>query len=266
MEGMISAAAVQMNCVLGNKEKNIEIVSSLVLKASRQGAKLVVLPELFNTGYHVEENDLELAEKIPGKTTNWMVETSRNNNLFIVGAMLERSEQKGIIYDTAVVAGPMGILGTYRKIHLWDQENVRFTKGEEFLIFDLGFARLGVQICYDIGFPEGTRILSLKGADIVVFPSAFGKERLYAWDIATRSRALENGIYVVAANRSGREKDKTTFAGASRIVDPKGNVLVEATQEDEVLVTQIDIDLVAKQRRAVPYLRDINKQLILKNY
>ncbi len=199
MEGMISAAAVQMNCVLGNKQKNIEMASSLVLKASEQGAKLVVLPELFNTGYRVEERDLELSEKIPGETTEWMKKISRTNNLFIVGAILERSDQKGIVYDTAVVVGPMGILGTYRKIHLWDQENLRFTKGQEFPVIDLGFARLGVQICYEIGFPEGVRILSLKGADIVAFPSAFAQERLYAWDIATRSRALENGIYVVAA-------------------------------------------------------------------
>jgi predicted amidohydrolase len=121
-----------------------------------------------------------------------------------------------------------------------------------------------MQICYEVGFPEGSRILTLSGADIVVYPSAFGKARLYAWDVATRSRALENGIYVIACNRTGTEKGETTFGGTSRIVNPEGKILAEASQEDEVILSEIDLDVVARQRRTIPYLRDLNKSVLLK--
>lgn len=261
---MLKVAAIQMNCIPGNKTGNLKKAKGLIEEAVGQGAKLIVLPELFNTGYRVEEYDMDLAETIPGPTTSWMGELCRDNDIYVVGCILENSNTAGLVYDTAVVVGPGGMVGTYRKIHLWDAENTRFTKGEDFPVFDLGFARVGVQICYEVGFPEGARILTLKGADIVVFPSAFGKARLYAWDVATRSRALENGLYVIASNRTGTEKGETTFGGMSRIVNPQGMVLAEATQEDEMIVSEIDLNLVAKQRRTIPYLRDYNKNVILK--
>lgn len=265
MPDIVKVAAVQMNCELGDKEANLKKTEQLVLEAVRQGAKLIVVPELFNTGYRVEESDLSLAEPIPGETTKWMSEISRLHNIYLIGSILERSVTDGLVYDTALVTGPEGLLGIYRKIHLWDAENVRFIKGEEFPVFDLGFARLGMQICYEVGFPEGARILTLQGADIVVYPSAFGKARYYAWDIATRSRALENGLYVIAANRTGTEKGETIFGGKSRIVDPQGTVLAEAEQEDEVIVADIDLQGIPLQRRTIPYLRDLNKSAVVKS-
>ncbi|KYD11723.1 carbon-nitrogen hydrolase family protein [Saccharococcus caldoxylosilyticus] len=265
MNDVISVAAIQMNCILGNKEENLSKSERLIEDAVKKGAKLIVLPELFNTGYRVEENDLDLAEQIPGETTSWLERICSENNVYIVGCILEKSITNGVIYDTAIVVGPKGLIGSYRKIHLWDKENIRFAKGNEYPIFDLGFARLGVQICYEIGFPEGARILSLKGADIVVYPSAFGKERLYVWDIATRSRALENGIYVIACNRTGKERGKTEFGGFSRIVDPKGKIIVEASSEDEVILAEVNLNDVKNQRREVPYLRDLNQCVIKEN-
>ncbi|MFY0545652.1 carbon-nitrogen hydrolase family protein [Brevibacillus sp. H7] len=262
----LHVSAIQMNCILGNKQKNLHKAKMLIDEAARKGAKLIVLPELFNTGYRVEENDVELAEWIPGETTDWMTKICKDKQVYLIGCILEKSITNGIVYDTAVVVGPKGLIGSYRKIHLWDTENTRFAKGEEYPVFDLGFVRLGVQICYEVGFPEGSRILSLKGADLVVYPSAFGKARLYAWDLATRSRALENGVYVIAANRTGTEKGETTFGGTSRIVDPQGKVLAEALEENEVITAEIRLDLVAKQRRTIPYLRDLNKGLVVQAF
>ncbi|GAX89252.1 carbon-nitrogen hydrolase family protein [Effusibacillus lacus] len=258
-------AAVQMNCVLGDKTENLKKALFLIEDAVQQGAKLIVLPELFNTGYRVEERDPELAEPIPGPTTQWMSRLSQKHHVYLIGCILEKSVISGLVYDTAVVVGPHGLVGFYRKVHLWDTENTRFAKGEEFPVFDLGFARLGVQICYEIGFPEGSRILALNGADIVVYPSAFGQARRYAWDLATRSRALENGVFVIASNRTGIEKGETAFGGGSRIVNPQGMVLREALSEDEALVAEIDLSLVETQRRTIPYLRDLNKSIILKS-
>ncbi|SSS89070.1 amidohydrolase [Acinetobacter baumannii] len=115
-----------------------------------------------------------------------------------------------------------------------------------------------------MGFPEGARILALKGADLIIYPSAFGEERYYAWDIATKARALENGCYVIAANRTGIEKGETIFGGHSRILDPKGNILAEATKENEVIVTEIDMNKVSEQRKTIPYLRDLNNEIVIR--
>ncbi len=262
----LRVAAVQMNCVLGDWNANIEKADKLLQQASEQEAQLIVLPELFNTGYRVEEKDVLLAESIPGPTADWMVERARKYGVHLIGAILEKGTSNGIVYDSAIVAGPEGIIGTYRKTHLWDRENTRFAKGEQFPVFDLGAFTLGVQICYEVGFPEGARILTFKGADVIVYPSAFGKARLYAWDIATRSRALENGAYVIAANRTGVEKGETEFGGHSRIVDPTGTVLAEATEEDQIIIADADLNLVVGQRRTIPYLRDFNRNLISKEY
>lgn len=262
MENLIKVAAIQMNCTLGDKKENTKKASSLIHEAVKQGAKLIILPELFNTGYRVEEKDLELAETIPGETTAWLEEICKRNNTYIVGCILEKCPVNGVIFDTGVVVGPDGLIGSYRKTHLWDKENIRFTKGSEFQVFELGFARLGVQICYEIGFPEGSRSLTLRGADIIAYPSAFGKERIYAWDLASRSRALENGVFVIASNRTGIEKNETEFGGKSRIVDPTGKVLAEASLTDEVIMSEIDLGFVPVQRRKIPYLRDLNRQLM----
>ncbi|MFD2245338.1 carbon-nitrogen hydrolase family protein [Pontibacter ruber] len=264
--GKIKVAAVQMGCILGDREANLRKAETLMGEAIKAGAKLVVLPELFNTGYRVEERDVELAETIPGPTVEWMQVLARRHNLYLVAAILEHGLTKGIVYDTAVIVGPDGLLGTYRKTHLWDVESIRFTKGEEFPVFQTEFGTIGLQICYEVGFPEGARVLTLKGADIILYPSAFGKAREYAWKIATRSRALENGAYVIAANRTGTEKEVTEFGGGSCIVNPWGEVIDEASQEDEVIVSEIDLQEVIDQRRRLPYLRDMNKSLFAKEY
>jgi predicted amidohydrolase len=261
---LLKVAAVQMNCELGNKKANLERAYKLIGDAAEKGAKLVVVPELFSTGYRVEEIDITLAEIIPGETTNWMVELSKKFNITLVGCILEKNQTQGLIFDTCVVTSPQGLEGSYRKTHLWDQEKNRFSKGESLPVFNLEWGNLGTQICYEIGFPELARVQALKGADIIVYPSAFGKARLYAWDLATRSRALENGCYIIAANRTGTEKSETVFGGHSRITSPQGEVLAEATEENEVIISTIDLDEVAKQRKQIPYLRDLDKSLYLR--
>ena len=255
-----------MGCVLGDRDPNLQKAGKLVEEAVQAGAKLIVLPELFNTGYRVEERDVELAEPIPGPTVEWMQQLARTHGVYLVAAILEQGLSKGLVYDTAVLVGPEGLLGTYRKTHLWDVESVRFTKGEEFPVFQTDFGTIGLQICYEVGFPEGARVLTLKGADIILYPSAFGKAREYAWKIATRSRALENGAFVIAANRTGTEKEVTEFGGGSCIVNPWGEVLAEASADDEVIVQEIDLQEVIDQRRRLPYLRDMNKSLFAREY
>jgi len=153
---------------------------------------------------------------------------------------------------------------------LWGTENQRFAKGpaDYATTFDIGFCKVGLQICYEIGFPEPARIMTLNGADIMIYTAAFGQARLYAWDLASRARALENGCYVIAANRSGVERNETVFAGSSRIVGPQGNILSLAAdnEDNQVIVAEIDLAKVDEQRSAIPYLQDLRRSEIAAYY
>ncbi|WP_310877467.1 carbon-nitrogen hydrolase family protein [Priestia megaterium] len=253
------AAAVQMNCELGNPGSNLEKAYHLIEQAVLKGASFIVLPELFNTGYRVEEKDWQYAEYIPGYTSEWLVQTAQKFNVIIAGCILEKKNDR--IYDTCLVVDRDGIQGTYRKIYLWNQEKQRFQKGDRYEVTQLGEVTLGMQICYEVGFPEGARVLTLKGANVLIYSSAFGSLRRYAWDIATKARALENGCFVIASNRTGTEKNETVFGGGSRIINPQGKVLTEATKEDEVIVAEIDLVQVEEQRKAIPYLLDLQNDM-----
>ncbi len=257
----IKVAAVQMNCVKGNKKQNLQKAITLLDKACKKGASLIVFPELFSTGYLVKDVDMNLAESIPGETTQDLEKIAKDRGVYISGAILEHGESRGVVYDTAFFISPDGMEGKYRKIFLWDSERVRFRHGHSFPVFKSTMGVVGMQICYEVGFPEGARILTLKGADILLYHAAFSAQKYYIWDVATRSRAMENGVFLIAANRSGKE-DQLRFAGHSRIVSPKGEILCETTKLDDVIVSPIDLDLVLRQRREVPYLRDYDKSIL----
>lgn len=259
MEMSFTGAVIQMDCLTGEKEKNLVHAEKLVSRAAACGAKLIVLPELFCTGYRAETQDAELAEPVPGPTIGWMQALAERHDAYLAAALIEKTE-KGL-YDTAVLAGPRGYLFTHRKIHLWGGETGRFLRGDTLQTADLPFARVGLLICYEIGFPEEARLLAQQGAQLLIYPSAFGRARAYAWDTASRSRALENGAYVLACNRCGKEKD-TEFGGLSRIVAPDTSILAGAGDDGEaVICAQIDLAAVDRQRQAIPYLRDLDDRL-----
>lgn len=260
----IRAAAVQMDCILGDLEANLKKSEDLLKQAIGTGAKWVIFPELFNTGYWVCDRDMELAEQIPGgPTVKWMIEQAKKYGILLSGCILEHGESEGVVYDTALTVDQSGLLGKYRKVHLWDSENTRFANGAgcpgPIVAGDL---RIGTQICYEIGFPELSRLQVLRGANVMIYPSAFGRARYYAWDINSRARALENGMFVIAVNRAGVDDNTVFFGGHSRIVAPDGSVLAEAGMEDEVISAELDLDLVAQNRRTIPYLRDLDRPLV----
>lgn len=253
-------AAVQMDCVLDDKEANQTHAAEMIAAAASGGARLVVLPELFSTGYRVETRDMELAETLSDATVRWMQDMAQRYDVYVMGAILERGAD-GLVYDTAVLVGAEGCIGSRRKMHLWDAESSRFAKGTEIGVYRLPFATVGLLICYEIGFPEIARIQVLKGADVLLCTSAFGRARDYVWDIASRSRALENGVFVVACNRCGQEQD-TSFGGLSRVVAPDGSLSAAAGADGEAVVSaEIDLDAVAVMRKTLPYLRDLNPKL-----
>jgi predicted amidohydrolase len=235
---------VQNDPPFGEVEKNLEHVVRVL---SSQKADLFVLPELFTTGYQFtrREEALELAEPIPdGMTTKTLLDLAKKIDSHIIAGIAEL--EGDAVYNSAVIVGPNGFIGRYRKAHLFDTEKEIFQPGNTQLeVFDLGFARVGVMICFDWRFPETARTLALKGADIIAHPANLV---LTHCPQAMITRCLENGVFIVTADRVGGEErisgQPLKFMGQSQVVDPLGEVLYRASlTEEEVHVVEIDIEL-----------------------
>ena len=234
---------IQNNPVFGEVEYNLSKVESLLTQYT---ADLMILPELFSTGYHFlnQKEALKLSEPIPeGPTTQTLIRICDKNQISIIAGIAERNENRS--YNSAVVIGPNGYLGKYRKIHLFGTEKNCFDQGNLPLkIFNIGAARVGVMICFDWRFPETARTLALGGADLIAHPSNLV---LPHCPQAIITRCLENRIFVVTANRVGTEEripgNALNFIGQSQIVDPDGNILCRASENrEETKIIDIDIE------------------------
>ncbi len=231
----------QNSPLFGQVEINIE---QALQDLSSVRADIMVLPELFNTGYQfVSRKELEgLAEEIPtGKTCQAMMALAREQNMFIVCGLAERDESR--FYNSAAVIGPKGLVGSYRKTHLFLEEKDIFDPGDTgFKVFDLGRTIIGVMICFDWWLPESARVLALLGADIICHPSNLVLPHCQK---AMVTRSLENGLFSITANRVGTEsrgdKETLTFTGKSQIVDNTGEVLSKlGEKETGLIIAEID--------------------------
>jgi len=238
---VIKAGFYQFNPVFGQREENIKKVFSVLHDADLH---LLVLPEFFATGYQFisQEEVAGLSEKIPeGYTTESLVNLSREKNMYIVAGLPERDGDR--FFNSAVLVGPEGFIGSYRKTHLFFEEKYYFSAGDTgFRVWDTGIGRIGIMICFDWFFPESMRELSLMGADVVAHPANLV---LPYCPQAMPIRCLENRAYAITANRIGEEKRKEgqtlQFIGQSLIVSPEGNVLISAhAQEETLMITEID--------------------------
>lgn len=262
----VSVSAVQMNCKIGDKNANIRKATRLINRAATQDrADIVCLPELFSTGFNVGEEFYELSEPIPGHTTNVMCSVARRHRICIIVPIAERRRIPGVVYNTACLIGPHGsILGTYTKTHmplhrtspeLYSEEKYYFKPGNEYPIFDTRLVRFGIMICYDRTFPEVPRILALKGAEVIFCPAASTGERAETWKAEHIAHAIENQLFIVAANRIGYEKPYR-FYGCSLIVGPKGNIIKEAGSQETVVSARINLEDVVNERKRLPLFRD----------
>lgn len=262
-------------------QKNIENLTEGIRDLAKRGAELVVLQELHNSLYfcQVEDvNNFDLAEPIPGPSTEHFGALAKENNIVLVTSLFEK-RAAGLYHNTAVVFEKDGtIAGKYRKMHIPDDptyyEKFYFTPG------DLGFepintsvGRLGVLICWDQWYPEAARLMALKGADMLIYPTAIGyessdteeeKERQRtAWTTVMRGHAVANGLPVIAVNRVGHEDDPSgqtkgiNFWGSSFIAGPQGELHYQACNDDEEsLIVEIDLHRSENVRRWWPFLRD----------
>jgi len=248
----------------GEVAKNLDAVAAALEQAE---ADLIVLPELFASGYQFVSQDevMQLAEPVPdGPTTRRLGEIAKRRRMVIVAGLPERAG--AACYNSAVVVGPSGFIGCYRKTHLFFEETLFFTPGDTgFEVWDIGPAKIGVMICFDWYYPEAARTLALKGAEIICHPSNLV---LPNCPDSMPVRCLENRVFAITCNRTGSEargsKDQLTFIGNSEVVAPRGAILHRAPRDQEELCI-VEIDPAdARNKALTPYndlLRDRRESL-----
>jgi len=268
---------VQMRCS-DDARANQAAAEDGIRRAAKQGAKVVCLPELYRSLYFCQSEDhanFDLAEAIPGPSTQALGALAKKLKIAIVGSLFER-RAAGVYHNTAVVLDADGKhVGTYRKMHIPDDplyyEKFYFTPGDlGFQAFDTQHGRIGTLVCWDQWYPEAARLTALRGPSVLFYPTAigwhpsekkqWGESQTYAWQTIQRSHAIANGVYVAAVNRVGHEGAKgggIEFFGASFICDPYGRTVAEASRDkDEVLIAEVDPKVVETARRHWPFLRD----------
>jgi predicted amidohydrolase len=239
---MVRVAVAQIDPTIGEKPANLAVINRCIDEVAQQGAQLVVFPECAVSGYVYGSLDeaLQVAEPIPGPATAAIAEMTARRGVYAVVGMLERVEDR--CYNAAILSGPNGVEAVYRKTHTLCLGVDRFaTPGDiPFQVHQLPFARVGILICYDLRFPEPARMLFLEGAQIIALPTNWPRSSTIQPDVFTRSRAAENRVFLLAADRAGTERG-ATFLGRSQIVSPDGVVLAEAPMEGAHILIQ-DID------------------------
>jgi N-carbamoylputrescine amidase len=271
----INIALVQTSCS-NNVEQNLQNAIDQIKIAAKNNANIVCLQELFSTLYFCDVEDHEnfnLAETIPGKTTNVLCQVAKECGVVIIASLFEK-RAKGLYHNTtAVIDADGSYLGKYQKMHIPDDpafyEKFYFTPGDMgYKVFTTKFATIGVLICWDQWYPEAARITALMGAEVLFFPTAIGWatsqnettniEQYSAWQTIQRSHAIANGVHVVSVNRVGFEQNGLMkFWGGSFVANPMGSLLYQASHEnEETKIVEIDTNETDYYRTHWPFLRD----------
>jgi predicted amidohydrolase len=261
-ENAMKIAGVQMDVSLGDIEANVQKMTAHLRESHRAGAQLTIFPECAATGYCFEnlEEGRRYAQPVPGPVTEALAAACRERDLFSVVGMLEADGSR--VFNAAVLIGPQGVIGSYRKVHLpYLGIDMYTTYGDRpFAVHEAGGVRVGMNICYDSAFPEAARCLALLGADLIALPTNWPPGGECVARHAIRTRAMENAVYYAAVNRVGSER-AFNFIGLSSICAPNGDVLAESTGADEqVLYAEIDPEKARRKRIVrVPNKHEIDR-------
>lgn len=262
---MAKIALAQFNSILMNVDANIIKMNDMISRAADKGADIIVFPELFSTGYNldlIEENIISLAEDRNGAVILAACLAAKTNEIWVIAPVAFRVFDK--IFNSAVIIDNKGnVVNVYHKNNLWDKEQKYFEYGShDYRIYETEFGNFGVIICYDVDFPETSRILSMKGAEIIFVPAAWATTHRNLWDIFLPSRALENTVFVAGVNRTGIEGDSVYF-GDSKVYDPTGKIIARAGENtEEILYCDIDVSKIPEIRKDFPYLRELRKDYL----
>jgi N-carbamoylputrescine amidase len=270
-ESTISVCLVQMACS-PDASKNLKNAMDSIRAASKQGAQIICLPELFLTQYFCQTEDpknFSLAEPLPGPTSTRLSSLAKELQVVLIVPLFEKRTQ-GIYHNTAIVIDADGsIAGTYRKMHIPDDpcffEKFYFTPGDTgFKSFSTRYGKVGVLICWDQWFPEAARLTALSGAQFLFYPTAIGyqyedakvsEQQISAWETIQKSHAISNGVFLGSVNRVGRE-NTLTFWGQSFICNPFGEVIVQAEDEPQIVIAKCPLSEIESTRQNWPFLRD----------
>ncbi len=256
----LTISLVQMDCRLGMPEENFTVAEAQIAEAARRGSNLVILPELWSTAYALDEAALLAAPLAAGpEAGGWFgrfAALARQHKVYLAGSMLEARD--GAYFNCLALYAPDGSLcAQYRKIHLFrlmDEEQY-LGPGDAPSLADLPWGKTGLAICYDLRFPELFRRYALADARLILLPSEWPHPRLAHWRTLLRARAIENQVFVAACNRVGATKGNTFF-GASAVIDPWGETLVEGGETELLLTVTVDLSIVDDVRRRIPVFAD----------
>ncbi len=248
--------AIAQQRILPDRDVNIMKGLSLIKRAIQVRADLVVLPEVFNTGFYT--HNYELVENLEDEL-ELILRLSEAKDMVIIAGVAEREEDK--LYNSAAIVYRGEIIGKYRKTHLFPltSEKKYFTPGNKIEVFDTPIGKVGLLICYEIRFPELARKLAKMGAEIIAVPAEFPKERIDHWRVLLQARAIENQLFVIGANCVEGDLD---YGGRSMLVDPMGKVLIEGGEYQEVMMADIDLEDIDFVRSKYPFLNDLRTELL----
>jgi len=265
MSKKIKLLGIQMQSVFNDKVANFQKVSKALAENADFEPDLVLLPEMFNTGYDAK-NFEKNAESVPSDSTSMLLSGfAEKYNTHIAGSIVERSPE-GSLRNSLVIFDRTGALcAKYHKAHLFSHQGYdegKYIKaGDNVVVADLDFGKVGLSICYDLRFPEIYRTLALRGADIVLCPAAWPDVRENHWVTLSKARAIENQFFVFSVNQVGKVTFNRIDAGKSMVVDPWGEVVASCGDSEEVLRAEIDLAQIQEVREKIPVLQDRRSDL-----
>jgi len=262
----IKLALAQIEARRENKKENLRKIQEFTNKAQNQGANLIIFPELSLTGYVMRDQVYEMAETLPGPSSRIIQDLAKETGLHIIFGMPELSEKaKATIFNTAVLVGPKGLIGKYRKMYLPThsvfEEKRYFRPGNQVASFGTSLGNIGLCICYDLFFPEVCRLTRLKGAQLIVAISASPAVRRSYFEILTVARALENTAFLAYVNLAGIEEG-LQFWGGSRVAGPNGDLIAKARYDvEDLVICDIDFSDMKTAEASIPTLKDLRPEI-----
>ncbi|MBU2515076.1 nitrilase [bacterium] len=255
---MFQVAAIQITPILGDIQANLKRGIQFMRQIGQE-ANLIVFPELWTTGYYLSKNAFQqLAETKEGPTINKLREEAQRSNAVVISSFAEKDSENRLFISAAIIDQNGNLLGIVRKSLLWGRESEIFNMGEiKYPIFETAQAKIGVLICYEMEFPEPSRLLALEGVELVICPSVWSVSASRRWDIQLPARALDNTIFILGVNTVGNNS-----CGKSKLVGPMGDILAEASDaREEVLLRAVDIQSLYWARDENRYLEDYRSKL-----
>jgi len=251
----ISIALAQLDLKQGIPHENLQKVQKVVRKTAEQGADLVLLPELWASGFDLERSS-EYASVLNEGWFARMRELASENAIGVGGSLIE--EDQGEYFNTFAIYGGDGkFLGSYRKIHLFQKldEHLHFSGGKRIVVLDSPWGRIGLAICYDLRFPEIFRSCAVNGAELILLVAEWPLRRIEDWKILLQARAIENQCYIAAVNKVGTSEG-AALGGTSAVINPRGEIMIQGSEKEELLHTDFSLVEVSKIRDWMPVLED----------